>query len=225
MAGSRSPSRDWIDPALLVLSTLAVAVIVVRLEPVHPFIEANATGIVGAVFLIATWILVAARGEHPADYGLGIAGWAGEIGWAALFSAIVFPPFLIGFRIWWGTSGRPFDWDLPWPVWQIVATHLVVVALPEELLYRGFVQQSLGRALKGRIRVLGTQVGWAVPITAAVFALGHFATDLRPDRLATFFPALLFGWLKERRGGLIAAILFHAACNVLSDILAAGYLR
>ncbi len=223
MEGARSRRSDWIHPALLVVATLAVAVAVVRLGPLLPFVDENATGIVGAVFLLATWGLVIVRGEHPADYGLGLKGWAGEIGWATLLGMIVFPPFLVGFRVWWGATGRSFDWDMPWPVWQIVLTHVFVVAVPEEFLYRGFVQERLKRALPGGVRILGAQVGWAVPITAAVFALGHFATDLRPDRLATFFPALLFGWLKERRGGLLGAVLFHAACNVFSDILAAGY--
>ena len=115
------------------------------------------------------------------------------------------------------------DWDLPWPLWQLAATHLLVVALPEEFLYRGFVQQRLNRVLTRRVTILGTKVGLAVLITAALFALGHFLTDMRVDRLATFFPALVFGWLKERRGSIVGPVLFHASANVFSDILTEGY--
>jgi membrane protease YdiL (CAAX protease family) len=221
--GSGSASRrDVIEPLVLVAATLAAAVAVVLAKPLHPFIEANATGIVGILFLAATWLAVRRRGEHPADYGLSPKGWPGELLAATALAAVIFPPFLLGFRIWWHV-GRGFDWHLPWPLWQLAATHLLVVALPEEFLYRGFVQERLGRAMRGRVRLLGVEVGWAVVVTAALFAAGHFATDLRPDRLATFFPGLVFGWLKERRGSLVGPILFHAACNVFSDILTAGY--
>jgi len=213
--------RDVLEPLVLVATTLAFAVVTVLLKPVHPFIDANATGIVGIAFLVAAWVAIRLRGEHPADYGLGTDGWAGELAWVAILAAVVFPAFLVGFRIWWHTGG--FEWNMPWPLWQLAATHLVVVALPEEMLYRGFVQQRLGQAMRGRVRILGVAIGWAVPATAALFALGHFATDLRPDRLATFFPGLVFGWLKERRGSLLGPILFHAACNMFSDILTAGY--
>ncbi len=219
-AGSRG--ADLAEAFGLVGGTIAVAVLVVGLEPVHPFIEENASGIVGAVFLLATWLVIRARGEHPSDYGLRAEGLLGEVAVVAVLALVIFPPFLLGFRIWWQPAGG-FEWNLPWPLWQLVATHLVVIALPEELLYRGFVQKALGRVLVGRVRVLGVECGWAVPLTAAVFALGHFATDLGPDRLATFFPALVFGWLKERRQSLAGPILFHAACNVFSDILSAGY--
>jgi len=214
--------RDLLEPAVLVIATMALAVVVVALKAAHPFVEANATAIVGVGFILGTWLAIWLRGEHPWDYGLRLVGWSGELVAVTVLCVVIFPAFLVGFRLWWGAGGE-FDWDFPWPLWQLVLTHLVAVALPEELLYRGFVQQRLGQVFRGRVRVLGTAVGWAVPVTAAVFALGHFMTDMRPDRLATFFPALVFGWLKERRGSLLAPVLFHAACNVFSDILTAGY--
>ena len=34
------------------------------------------------------------------------------------------------------------------------------------------------------------------------FALGHVATEVHPNRLAVFFPSLLFGYLRTRRGGI-----------------------
>lgn len=219
-----STRSDVVQPLILVAATLAVAVIVVRLEPVHPFVEANASAMVGAVFLLATWAVIVIRREHPSDYGLHLRGWSSELAAVAILSAVIFPLFFVGFRIWWQPPGG-FDWDFPWPIWQLTATHLFVIALPEELLYRGFVQQRLGQVFQGRVRILGVQMGWAVVVTAAVFAVGHFVTDFRLDRLATFFPALVFGWLKERRGSLVGPVLFHAASNVFSDILTAGYFR
>jgi membrane protease YdiL (CAAX protease family) len=44
-----------------------------------------------------------------------------------------------------------------------------------------------------------------------------------PARLAVFFPALLFGWLRARTGGIGASVCFHAICNVYSQLLGRGY--
>jgi membrane protease YdiL (CAAX protease family) len=40
--------------------------------------------------------------------------------------------------------------------------------------------------------------------------------------LLVFFPALLFGWLRERTGTIVGSTLFHAACNILSRVVAAS---
>jgi membrane protease YdiL (CAAX protease family) len=76
---------------------------------------------------------------------------------------------------------------------------------------------------RGRFRLLGAEVGPSLFVQAALFALGHYAVDLDPARLAVFFPALAFGWLKARRGSIVAPMLFHAASNVFMDMLRAGY--
>ena len=59
---------------------------------------------------------------------------------------------------------------------------------------------------------------------AALFALVHLATEPHPAKLAVFFPGLLFGWLRAWRGGIGAAIVFHALSNVLAEILVRGWL-
>ena len=40
---------------------------------------------------------------------------------------------------------------------------------------------------------------------------------------AVFFPALVFGWLRARTGGIGASMLFHALCNVYSQALGRGF--
>ena len=64
----------------------------------------------------------------------------------------------------------------------------------------------------------------ALVIQAALFALVHFVVDGQPERLAVFFPGLLFGWIRARRGGIGAAILFHALSNLYADVLVRGWL-
>jgi membrane protease YdiL (CAAX protease family) len=31
---------------------------------------------------------------------------------------------------------------------------------------------------------------------------------------ATFFPGMVFAWMRERTGGVITGALFHAVCNI-----------
>jgi membrane protease YdiL (CAAX protease family) len=48
-------------------------------------------------------------------------------------------------------------------------------------------------------------------------------TDLDASRLAVFFPALVFGWLRQRTGGIGAPMLFHALSNSFTLYLAQSY--
>ncbi len=102
--------------------------------------------------------------------------------------------------------------------WNLVLLFLVEllgVALPEELFYRGYMQAALGRIFTKKVRILGAEMGWEVVIAAVLFALGHLITVPALFRLAVFFPGLLFGYLRERSGSLVAPIVFHAMSNCL----------
>jgi hypothetical protein len=116
--------------------------------------------------------------------------------------------------------GSPLDmapglgWWATFVLWQ-----LAMIALSEELFFRGFVQASLNARWTARWRLLGAEVGWAWPTTAALFAVGHLATTPHPARLMVFFPGLLMGWLRERTGGLLAPVVFHGLANVLMELL------
>lgn len=115
------------------------------------------------------------------------------------------------------------DRSLRW-LFDLIMLQLLLVALPEELFYRGYLQTRLD-GLVGRDRtVLGVEVNVAsVVLTSALFALGHIITIWHPARLAVFFPSLLFGWMRRATNGILAPILFHAACNMLVDILSLHY--
>jgi hypothetical protein len=71
--------------------------------------------------------------------------------------------------------------------------------------------------------VLGVRVGPGLLVASAIFAVGHVLTEVHPNRLAVFFPALIFGWLRAKTGGIGASLLFHAACNVFASFLLRSY--
>jgi membrane protease YdiL (CAAX protease family) len=197
------------------------------------------TAVVGAAFLAATWALVwRSDDDRVRRAGLALGGLvlpgrldAAEVArsavralaWATALSAIVAVPYFFAWRAWWGPR---FSFSLSLRLADTadeVLGQVLVIALPEEAFYRGYLQSRLDEAWPPRWRVLGAQVGPGWLVGAAIFALGHVVTVPMPTRLAVFFPALVFGWLRARTGGIGASVAFHAFCNVYSQILGRGY--
>jgi membrane protease YdiL (CAAX protease family) len=148
---------------------------------------------------------------------------ARELGVACLVGLVVFPPFAFGFFLFHAPT-RPFALALPEALPSFALTQLIVVAIPEEALFRGYFQGRLDACFSGRVRLLGVSLVLpSLVLQALLFALIHLASDTNPARLAVFFPALLFGWLRAWRGGIGAAAGFHALCNLLSDVLARSW--
>lgn len=144
---------------------------------------------------------------------------------AVLVAAVVLPSFTVGFYLW-HAPARPFAWNAPSDLLWSFISQLVVVGLPEEALFRGYFHTRLNDCAAKQVRVLGVAVyPLALAFQALLFALIHFAVDLQVTRLAVFFPALLFGWLRAWRGGIGAAIVFHALCNIYSEMLVRGWLQ
>jgi membrane protease YdiL (CAAX protease family) len=146
-----------------------------------------------------------------------------ELGWALLVAGLVFPLFVLGFRVWHGVEG-PFTLHLPSAFVDFMLGQLLVVALPEEALFRGYFQTRLRDLFPRTVRVLGAEISpLALVCQALLFALLHFLVGFSPARLSVFFPALLFGLMRDVRSGIGAAVWFHAFSNLLSELLARGY--
>ncbi len=103
-----------------------------------------------------------------------------------------------------------------------VAIAVFAVALPEEVFHRGYLMSALEKHWPARHKVFGVPFGWAAILSSLIFAVGHLVGEASTDRLATFFPALAFAWLWRRSGSLWAPALFHAASNLLMEILLAS---
>jgi membrane protease YdiL (CAAX protease family) len=228
------PERAWVRPIGIAALTTAIVTLLSYGVPAE-----HAASAVGLAFLGITYFLCLRdpTTDGATRYGLSLGGlldpeplaWgklarsaASELGFALLIAAVVFPPFWVGFRAWWAPV-LPFR---PAPLSVLTQDALgqwLVIALPEEAFYRGYLETRLDEAWTPRLRLLGTTVGPGLLVTSIVFALGHVATEFHPNRLAVFFPSLLFGWMRTRRRGIGAAAAFHAFCNLFASYLARSY--
>lgn len=241
------PHREVLRTWAAAIGLIALAKAVSALEPTG-LLAANLAGIAALAFILLPEPRLRARGEGWGDLGLAWWGAADRRTWrawglgalqAAAVAAVAFPLFALCFGAFagalpalppglrgllapYGPPG-PFRPRLP-PGFALQALlQLLVVALPEELFYRGYVQTTLRRALPGRgAVVLGARLGPGFLATQLLFAAGHLVS-LQPWRLGTFLPGLLFGWLRERTGGLAAPIVLHALSNLFLRLLEAGW--
>jgi len=95
------------------------------------------------------------------------------------------------------------------PLTAAIASHqLLLVALPEEVFFRGYLYDAFGES--GRDPVL--------PV-ALLFAIGHFAIAPSPFRLLTFFPALLLGWGRKKSGNVYVPTTVHFLYNLLPSLI------
>ncbi len=181
-----------------------------------------------------------ARGEDWPDFGLSTRTLGSDFRQFLAVSAVVFPVFIAGyvaFTVVWpmiplnlakaltpytGAVSPHFEFRLPDRFAEWAIDDLFVVALPEEFFYRGYLQTRLRDAWpKGKL-FLGARLGAAFWLTAILFALGHLAI-FQVWRLGVFFPALLFGWMRERSNSVVGPALFHAASNLLIKVLDASF--
>ena len=95
---------------------------------------------------------------------------------------------------------------------------MLVVALPEEAFFRGYVQGRLRAVMPTARKVFGVPFGAAHVLAAALFAAIHLAANPSPSRLLVFFPGLLFAWLAERNRNIIGATTHHALSNLMLQI-------
>jgi len=117
-------------------------------------------------------------------------------------------------------SEVPFGFERnSWWLLELLLLHLIVVAFPEEVFYRGYVQSRLAPLFRRRVRVFGVGIGGNVIAASALFAASHLVASPSVFRLAVFFPGLLFGYLREKTGSVVAPAVLHAMCNVFIEVL------
>lgn len=89
---------------------------------------------------------------------------------------------------------------------------VLVQPVAEEIVFRGILQGELLRTRWGAKRIW--RISAANALCSTVFAAMHFVHHPPLWALSVFVPSLIFGWLRERHGGLGAAIGMHVLYNL-----------
>jgi len=240
-----------LEPLAAFLAATAVASALFWMGRVVSIVGENLHGAIAIVFLYAP-ALAARLARRPLDYrsaGLRVEPVRLSLAVTVAALALTWPVFFTAFVSFYGlvcdaqASAARWWWETFAPIcprWTGFAgaslrlpdgfvlaalTQLVVVAVPEEFFFRGYLYARFEERWPSRRRLAGAAVGWPLLVTSALFAVGHVLVDFDLQRLAVFFPALVFGWMRARTGAVAAGALFHALCNLFSEVLHTSFFR
>lgn len=170
------------------------------------------------LWFVLPLVVVTVTKRPYADYGLTLER-PGSVAFHAAVMVGVFVPYIVGhygWARWW--QGARFHFQLPPDLLRTTFDQLLLIALPEEFFFRGYLQTQLDRVWGRPCRLLGTSWGIGLPVTAALFALCHVPYG-GPARLIVFFPGLFYGWLRARTGTIAVPTAYHALSNLLMQVM------
>ncbi|MGD0836138.1 MAG: CPBP family intramembrane glutamic endopeptidase [Polyangia bacterium] len=232
------------EPLLAFAAVIALAVALLGAARGVPFLQQGVQAAIACSFLFTPQLAarLSGRAFDPRAAGFVFAPSRGDLRALALALFATWPVFLAGFFVYYQAACLPDhflpslahrltpicsswrgvragNFRLPDHLVTLALSEVLVVAIPEEVFFRGYLFTRLEERWPSRRRFLGAKVGKALLVTSALFALGHFLVDAAPARLAVFFPALVFGWMRSRTGSVAPGAIFHALCNLLSEAL------
>ncbi|MCK6552434.1 CPBP family glutamic-type intramembrane protease [Myxococcota bacterium] len=221
-----APPRDVLVREVLFASVgiLAALALVKHLRPVVPLVAEHAFTIAAGLQLYVPILLIGKRGITRESLGASLARWREDLALVAVLAIATTIPYAIGHHVWQTeVFHRPFHLRLPDDLLTSVLLQVFVVALAEEMFFRGYLQERMERLWPAKRRLFGAPFGVAIVASSAVFALAHFVGEYDPSRLGPFFPSLVFGLLRARTGTIVGAIGYHAFSNILAEVLWASY--
>lgn len=217
--GSKGLRAGWGALAYFILVIMLSAALVIALQVWHlvkmPHMEGHTLtpvlvffqdGTSAAVLIVATVIMVLAEKRSPGQLGFGMANFLPRMllglvmGFGAL-SAVVGILYLchalVIDKI--ALTGTPAMVSAG--MWSIA---FVLVGISEEMMFRGYLQQTLARGMNFRIAAL---------ILNALFVLAHKgnAGENPLGLIQVFVAGILLSWSIWRTGTMWWAIGFHAA--------------
>jgi len=159
---------------------------------------------VAATMLYLPYLWCYLRREDPADYGLR---W--NLTWSAvrlvfILSLLTLIPLTVMSMLW---PGQSLPRSISVDSFLSLSIAGLVASVVEETFFRGFVQTLLKKKLDPISAIL---------ITALLFAAAHSFWRFHPLRLATFFPGLIMGYLRESTGNVFPSMIYHFLGNIWS---------
>ena len=206
----------WIEPAGMT-ALVAGSLLVANTSPPFP-----GRDILPALcMLYAPWLLAAFQRKDPAQFGFHLRQLDRRslslLGLAIVLTIFVYVPLLWGARALWTGSAAPLFRPMTLSALATFSiTQILAVALPEEVFFRGYLLTRLRDLGAGTLERMSSARGaevFAIVGSSLLFAAVHLLHAPEAERLLTFFPGLVFGFLWVRTKSLVPGILFHAFCS------------
>lgn len=99
------------------------------------------------------------------------------------------------------------------PIISKILYFIFIVGLGEELLFRGYLQSSFNRYFGRSFNIGNVKFGWGLILSALLFGLMHALVTVPPTwpwALFTFSLGLTLGFIREKDGSILGAVLLHA---------------
>jgi membrane protease YdiL (CAAX protease family) len=237
------PRASLTEPLAAWAAVIVVAAGLFWLGRAVDFVQRNMQGAIACMFLVGPYLAtrVSKRPFDERAAGLYVGSFGRGARTLGLALGVTWPAFVVGFFLYYGAvcgehpmalgglcsrwhGAGGVHWHLPDGFLLLALSQILVVAVPEEVFFRGYLLARFEERFPSRRQLWGAAVGWPLVVTSALFAAGHFLVDFQPGRLAVFFPALAFGWMRSRSGSVASGAVFHALCNLLSEVLHESYL-
>ena len=183
------------------------------------------------IILAGIWLYLPAffmfrEKESLEDFALARLNFWASLKWFFLISLLVLPGFYFG--LWYGARrflSYEFQLTIPAHLGNLLLFQFLLVSFPEEWFFRGYLQGRFNQVFGRPKKFLGAPLGWGWFLASLLFALAHFTIRAQPERLLVFFPALVFGWLREKTNSLLAPVLFHFLSNLSFIIFQISLIR
>ncbi len=208
-------------PYIIYLAVMLALIAASRLALIRSYL-----GVIAAVlFLYIPIIFLFIKKQQPAFYGISKKSLLKSIARALLAAIIIFPVYIAGFYIY---MKHVYSLDVVFSITRVIHqpqalvfafNSLFMVAVPEEVFYRGYLQSELRQCDRQRVSIFGIKTGASFLIVNALFAAGHLIIIPDIARLAVFFPGLVFSWLREKDDNIAGSVVFHWLSDILSFVL------
>ena len=174
-------------------------------------------------WLVLGLVLIVAGRRSFSQYGLDLRLSPPPLRVHALLGLALFSLYgagyaAVSFLLW----HKTFVLKLPENPLADLAREVLIVAFPEEVFFRGYLQSRWDSACGKPWHAFGASIGPGLLAQAVLFAICHLASG---DwwRFGVFFFALLAGWLRARSGSVLGPAAYHAVANLWARSLSASF--
>lgn len=214
-SGARSTVKSLIEIGVVTVVTIGLLLAFSRsnLFQNHPTYRQS---VALALWIYIPTMVILVRRRSFETYGITLKGWKASLRAAGLISLITIPPYVLAvYLLETLVHAADFQVTLPDALPAKIVSFTLFIGLPEEYFFRGYLQTELDTVFGKPYRLFGIHFGFGLIAASLLFGGVHTLFGAGWPGLLTTFSALLFGWLREKTGSILAPTLYHGLGNLI----------